>query len=445
MKRIRRGDASRGSAMIVVLSVLTPMLVVTGSILVVLVSHQREIEARVGQATARTLSSAGAHHALALLEVQPAFSGSYEVAIPGGAVQVTIGNWGTDGLDNDGNGLVDDAAEEDIRTIASQGCVNPEYVIGANPFDEIASAASYAPQDLYTYNSISYDPYAYKSPAYTTAPVEGETEPSTPYELSKTQRLSYSWSERIAAQQFRSTSEVTVQITPVDLAVEQAIYIDDPLANFDIDGNAFLFSGLDVNLLDHLANPDGEDKPAIGTPGDPAVLKSQVRSAQEDNIEGVNGSLSIETVAEVDLDALVEAMRSQAGQVLPLSSSITGQDTLGTVASPEITYAKGDLKISGGTSGCGILIVDGDLTIGGAFDFTGLIIANQSVTISGGGNVKNITGGLLCLGSVDAAVSLTFDFNGNLEILYSSEAIDYVRTSPALNGGLTVISWVAGL
>jgi hypothetical protein len=73
---------------------------------------------------------------------------------------------------------------------------------------------------------------------------------------------------------------------------------------------------------------------------------------------------------------------------------------------PQITYVPGNLQITGGSVGGGILLVDGDLDIHGGMQFYGLIIVRGVVKFSGGGSDKtNIFGSILAgKSSVDDTV-----------------------------------------
>ncbi|MCU1308564.1 MAG: hypothetical protein JWN45_3259 [Acidobacteriaceae bacterium] len=79
--------------------------------------------------------------------------------------------------------------------------------------------------------------------------------------------------------------------------------------------------------------------------------------------------------------------------------------TLGT-QKQQITYVPGNLQITGGSMGNGILIVDGDLDIHGGLQFYGLILVRGVVKFSGGGSDKtNIFGSVLAgMSSVDDTV-----------------------------------------
>jgi hypothetical protein len=73
------------------------------------------------------------------------------------------------------------------------------------------------------------------------------------------------------------------------------------------------------------------------------------------------------------------------------------------------------LKLTGGTTGAGILLVDGSLEMNGGFKWYGLIIVTGSVDYTGGGE-KNVTGAVLC--GENATVQV--DVGGNAGIIYCS-------------------------
>ncbi len=63
---------------------------------------------------------------------------------------------------------------------------------------------------------------------------------------------------------------------------------------------------------------------------------------------------------------------------------------------PQVTYVPGNLQITGGSVGNGILIVDGDLDIHGGLQFYGLILVRGVVKFTGGGSdATNIYGAVL--------------------------------------------------
>jgi len=75
------------------------------------------------------------------------------------------------------------------------------------------------------------------------------------------------------------------------------------------------------------------------------------------------------------------------------------------------------VKLTGGSSGCGILLVEGDLSVQGGFQWYGVILVTGSVSFTGGGG-KNITGAILAGGAVSADL-----VGGDANIINCSQAI----------------------
>ena len=90
-----------------------------------------------------------------------------------------------------------------------------------------------------------------------------------------------------------------------------------------------------------------------------------------------------------------------------------------------------DIKLAGGTKGCGMLLVDGDLDINGGFAWYGIVLVSGSVKYTGGGD-RNITGGVVAGGSVIADI-----IGGNTNIVYCSSAVN----SQTANKPLIYLSW----
>jgi hypothetical protein len=75
------------------------------------------------------------------------------------------------------------------------------------------------------------------------------------------------------------------------------------------------------------------------------------------------------------------------------------------------------VRLSGGTSGCGMLLVDGDLSVQGGFQWYGVILVTGSIVFTGGGG-KNMTGAIVSGGSVSADL-----VGGDANIVYCSRAV----------------------
>jgi len=93
-----------------------------------------------------------------------------------------------------------------------------------------------------------------------------------------------------------------------------------------------------------------------------------------------------------------------------------------------------DIQLSGGVSGCGMLLVEGNLKMTGGFSWYGLILTTGSLTFLGGGD-KNITGAVL---SGSSATNAEDDvIGGNTDIVYCSSAVQNQTESMPLQ----LISW----
>ena len=93
------------------------------------------------------------------------------------------------------------------------------------------------------------------------------------------------------------------------------------------------------------------------------------------------------------------------------------------------------LHLSGGTKGCGFLLVQGDLEVTGDFSWYGPVLVTGLVNYSGGG-YKNISGALISGGRT--TVTIDDDIvGGNATIVNCSEAI----TNAVWNLPLRVLNW----
>ncbi len=90
-----------------------------------------------------------------------------------------------------------------------------------------------------------------------------------------------------------------------------------------------------------------------------------------------------------------------------------------------------DISLTGGATGCGLLLIEGDAFLHGGFSWNGAVLVSGSVTFTGGGT-KNVTGAMISGGSTDADV-----VGGNANIIYCSTAI----LALTANQPLDVLSW----
>ena len=169
--RCARARRTRGGALIVALCATIPLLIAGGTLLVTVMRGRNATESTVALCQARDVSASGAQDALATLGIDPNFRGSYQLALNGPLARISVADWESDGIDNDANGMTDDAAEQNFVEIVSNGTTN-----------------------------IAFDAYG--------------------FEVSRQTRHA------------RSITEAIVQTTDLDLVVDQATYLDDSLSTF---------------------------------------------------------------------------------------------------------------------------------------------------------------------------------------------------------------------
>jgi hypothetical protein len=100
-----------------------------------------------------------------------------------------------------------------------------------------------------------------------------------------------------------------------------------------------------------------------------------------------------------------------------------------------IMYAPGSVRITGGGTGQGILLVDGDLEMSGGFTFYGAVVVLGKITVTGtGGHVR---GTLLSFGG--GSFGSMGQLIGDATVQYSSCAIDRaVKGNPNLSRGVPI-------
>lgn len=149
---------------------------------------------------------------------------------------------------------------------------------------------------------------------------------------------------------------------------------------------------------------------------------------------------------DMDVQGMVNALKAYVTEAYTVTSAThtgmnwgtptpgaTLQDASACSEHHVVWYNTNDtyIKLTGGSSGCGILIVEGDLDIHGSFSWYGPVIVTGSVTLTGGGN-KNITGALLAGSSADADL-----VGGNANLVFCSTAVQ----NPANTLPLKRLSW----
>jgi Tfp pilus assembly protein PilX len=201
----------------------------------------------------------------------------------------------------------------------------------------------------------------------------------------------------------------------------------------------------------------GSSTHVIGTDQCGSSDKHGVATTLSPGSVNINGSPSITGTSgtdpdilynapNLDITAMVNSLKTQANFSYNVSSATQTGMNWG-IPSPGATQQNPStctdhnivdyntngtyIKLAGGTTGCGILLIEGNLEVNGGFSWNGIIIVTGSVTYSGGGD-KQVTGGILSGGTVDADL-----VSGNANIVYCSYAVNSQSNSLPLRN----LSW----
>lgn len=371
----------RGSMLALVLLLLVPLAVMAGAILQLGSRQSSEGDAARGRARALLNAESGLDRAVArLIEDPDDLEPFQEYDESGGSLlyRVEFEELGDDDVDNDGDGAIDESDEGSIVRIASRGALN------VASFDVDGNAVS-----------------------------NGGTV----------------YTRRVRA---LGKKGVGLPLFPY------AVYLDDPIAELRLNGNALIVDGNDhddANTLNGKAAVMG-----IATTGDVAAIKSQISKSQKDNIKGAGGSPSVLGTGNLDLQKIINDYKASADIVMKNPSSpYSGK--LGDASTGDfvVTHVVGNLKLTGQGSGAGLLLVEGNLDIVGGWNFSGVVIVTGQVIFRGGGGTKKVVGSLLVGGDVvDAPTTEDIEMSGTVDVLYSSTI--QKKVSEAVSS-LTLYGW----
>jgi hypothetical protein len=199
--------------------------------------------------------------------------------------------------------------------------------------------------------------------------------------------------------------------------------------DLDIDGN-------DRNIDDS----PGPESPipgiAVDDSGDSAYVINNLKPKIANDIEGLGGSPSVQTVGDsTNWQEVAENLIFSADYTVPSGTYSTGT-VLGTFAEPKITYVTGDVEFSGTSTGSGILIINGNVRMSGEFSYYGMLIVYGQSTIE-----TDIVGNGGIYGST-ALVGNTVDIKatGNASFFYSSQAISNAQIKMK-SSRFEILSW----
>ncbi|MHC4954846.1 MAG: hypothetical protein ACYTGZ_13250 [Planctomycetota bacterium] len=248
----------------------------------------------------------------------------------------------------------------------------------------------------------------------------------------------------VAATGFYGGQAKTIRVTLLSRyrpsSFGSATYMDDPFATLTLNGNAFKIKGEDHDMV---GTPTGTAVVGLGTPGDPSGIAAQIKPKDMGNITGTGGPPSLGQVEALDLQSMIDEGARAADVTLDAGTTEkpAAPGDWGSIGNESIVYSPGDVKIAGGASGVGILIVDGDLEISGTFEWIGIMIVRGGVTFAGGGGGKRLIGSLVVQNRIEDPEAEEIILEGTVDILFSQQAITEVLTSFS---SYTILNWREG-
>ncbi|MDH3591999.1 MAG: hypothetical protein OER88_08980 [Planctomycetota bacterium] len=221
-----------------------------------------------------------------------------------------------------------------------------------------------------------------------------------------------------SADNITRTVRVTMMARYRTPTIPAAVYIADAGAGISLKGNAFMISGFEYDKKGAKV-AEGVIKPAIGVAGNPDAIKKKISKKALDNLHG-EGEPPILEVDPIDFNPLIEDAIRSADMDISGMSKPPYEGAWGTVTSPRIVFGQGDVHLSGGGGGAGILVIDGNLKISGGFEWVGLLIVRGKLDLTGGGSGKRLVGGLIVereLKTNSDSSSDPVDYSGQIRLI----------------------------
>lgn len=418
MRQIAFRCDQRGSAMVITLMTLV-LLTMVGTYFLAQTKTETQISGH-DQRSTQALFNAEAGYGEVLARMSDASDVANYIGEPAGTVTPGWGRYivlsngnstddpdftltESDGLDNDGDGTADEGDEHypEIATKQSGSAIEYPWVSVRYMMNSTNQVVRFGDHD-----------------ADLVTPPQFNLVRGFPVIIVTANGIQGSSSRRIEIQAAKRPFEM----------VDTAVYSESD--NFAFNGTQFLVSGKDWDPVTGLptANPEVT---GIITTGDPANISDDLTTLQEDNVEGTGLEPSVtQTGIDLDLAALAQQYAEMAEYVVPTGTY--SNTAWGTYDDYTIVHCTGDLHISGGLTGGGVLVVDNDFVCSGSFTWYGVVLVLGDMKFTGGGSDIHIYGATLVQGSSAGEV-----VGGNADLLYSSAALNKITAlSPYL-----VLNW----
>jgi len=296
----------------------------------------------------------------------------------------------TDGMDNNENGLIDEAGERYPEVLTKQ-------TVDASALRYPYVRVEYKTQggQLVRWGDADHDP--------ATNPTENLAVGAPVL--------------RLTARGRQGNADKTLEAEAVrfpGIQIESAIWAGGPL-NFN--GNSFIVDGHDHEATAPYDTLTGAQPVSgvltVGPPSD-----APLAGTQDDNVLGAGGLSSVaQSKFAYDFNALLAKYSATADYSFTGAQGWSGGSN-GSYTNPKVTVVDGDLHASGSWTGGGILVVNGYLEMTGDSQFTGIVVALGDVKLEGNG--PKVVGGLLYQGTVLANSKI----GGNSSTFFSTAAIN---------------------
>jgi hypothetical protein len=201
-----------------------------------------------------------------------------------------------------------------------------------------------------------------------------------------------------------------------------ALHSDAAVVEVDLGSAGFLVSGFDHRRTDAPHEATGPEAPvpalAASNANAEEFLRRHLSDAAAHQLVGAGDAPSIATTAPLDLAAYATTIARLPTRV-GLPAIIAGESAaLGTAEAPLISFADGDLTVSGQLTGTGVLVIRGTFHVSGAVVFSGLVLAMGGVVCEPGSSVT-VMGAFWHAPGTDGRLQL----RGRGALMYSSSAL----------------------
>jgi hypothetical protein len=306
----------------------------------------------------------------------------------------------TDGMDNNGNGLIDEPNEAYPEVLTKQ-------TINASTLRYPYVRVEYKTQGGQLVRFGDADNNA------ATPPVENLTKGAPVL--------------RITARGRTGSADKTLEAEAVRfpiVQVESAIWSGGAV---NLTGNSFFIDGHDHAATAPYDTITGAS-PVPGVLTEGPATDFPITGNQADNVSGDGGDGSVQhSPISYDFNALWAQLSAMADNSYTGDQGWSGvSSTYGSLNNPKVTAVNGNLDLTGGWTGGGILVVNGNLKMAGGSAFYGIVVCLGDIDIAGGasGDEAHVTGGLIYQGTVVDQNK----FGGSSSIFFSTEAINAAQT-----------------